>query len=302
MAIDRRSFLKGSLASAVVLGLPALAHAQDAPGTKPANPPEAKPAGATVGLEAPFSFAVVTDPHCAEEPGRGYPAEKYGTHVERFLRCVQKMQEQETKPDFLLITGDVHLWELRKHLDQVPIPMHVIAGNHESGAKKKEMRELFPEDFQVGGKPSDYYSFVHKGVRFVGVCDAGTGGEHVGQLASEDFGPRGQCEWLEGELGKPESHKVVFAHIPPHPRNADENMYMSRNDSVYFTELIRKTQPQIAFFGHLHRPTSEFSVGRTRLVTLRSCAWNSGADPEPLGFLMAEVTAAGIATREIATT
>ena len=89
-----------------------------------------------------FSFAVVADPHCAERPNRydGSP------HTERFLRCVREMEKLSgtDKPDFMLICGDVHLWELEKYFDDISIPMHVIAGNHEGRIRKKEMRELVP--------------------------------------------------------------------------------------------------------------------------------------------------------------
>ena len=290
--MNRRTFLTKSAMSGVAASLSGLAQGPE--GTRERTP-------AAAAKPEPFAFAVVADPHCAEKPGHGWPEAAHGTHMDRFRRCVEEMEQLGTgaKPEFMLIVGDIHLWELRKHLDRVSIPMHLIAGNHETGKRKAEIRELFPQDFSIDGKPSDYYSFTHKGVRFIGVCDAGRGGEHIGQLCSEDFRPRGQCEWLERELQKAEAQKVVFAHIPPHPRNTDLNMYMSRNDSMYFNELVRKTQPTAAFFGHQHRATSEYRIGRTRLVTARSCAWNSAA--APLGFLIVNLTEAGIKTREVIT-
>lgn len=250
-----------------------------------------------------FSFAVVADPHCAEKPR--WELHKYdkrcGNHVERFLKCVSETEalKAEDKPDFILVVGDIHLWELRKHMDRVTIPLHVIAGNHESGARKQEMRELFPQDFQVNGKASDYYSFVHKGCRFIGVCTSGRGGDHVGHLCSEEIRPEGQCEWLERELAQPEARKFIFSHIPPHPEGTDRNSYMSRNDSRFFNALVAKTRPDAMFFGHQHQPTREFLIGRTRTFVLRSSAWNSrGA---PLGFLLVRVTPEGLETREILT-
>lgn len=283
MKIPRRDFLKSSVASATAFGLAPTAKAE-----------EKRQAAFT-----PFSFAVVADPHCAEKPGRDWPASEYGTHIDRFMRCVEEMLKlgPKARPDFMLIVGDIHIWELRKHFDKIAIPMHVIAGNHEGGDRKKELRELFPQDFQIDGKPSDYYSFLHKGARFIGVCDSGRGGDHIGQLCSEDFGPRGQCEWLEKELNRPESLKFVFAHIPPHPQNADQNMFMSRNDSLFFNQLIQRTEPTAGFFGHQHHATSEYSVGNSRMITLRSCAWNFGK--VPLGFMLVDVTPTGIVTREV---
>ena len=259
--------------------------------------------GAESRNPATFSFAVVADPHCAEKPR--WEARKYdnrcGTHVDRFLKCVSAMEllERDDRPDFILVVGDIHLWELRKHVDRVTVPLRVIAGNHESGTRKQEIREFFPQDFQVNGKPSDYYSFVHKGCRFIGVCTSGRGGDHVGHLTSEDIRPAGQCEWLERELAQPEARKFVFSHIPPHPEGRDRNSYMARNDSRFFNALVVKTRPDAMFFGHQHQPTREFMIGQTRTFVVRSCAWNSRS--APLGFLLVKVTPEGLETREILT-
>ncbi len=178
--------------------------------------------------------------------------------------------------------------------------MHLIAGNHESGSERKgELRDCFPQDFLVDGRPADYYSFVHKGVRFIGICTAGCGMDHVGQLCSQDIQPRGQCEWLEGELSQAEVHKIVFAHIPPHPRGADEHLFMARNDARYLNGLVERAQPTAMFFGHQHQNTSEYRIGRTRTFTVRSCAWNF--NDGPLGFMLVQVTARGVETQEVLT-
>ena len=291
MATGRRSFLKFSLASALGAGLRMFGRGRRAAAQQAGGP------GGAVELAEPFAFCVVADPHTSEPPKKGL--ESCGNAVEKFFACVREMEklEGEEKPDFMLIVGDVHLWELRKHLDRVPIPMHVIAGNHDAGGAKREMRDLFPADFKQGGREADYYSFVHKGVRFIGLCNAIA--DHIGHLCSEDIVPRGQCEWLEGELAGPERHKIIFAHIPPEPQGRDLNMFMARNDSRYFNQLLERTQPTAAFFGHQHLATVERKVGRTRSFVLRSCCWNGRR--APIGFMVVRVTPEGISTREIIT-
>jgi hypothetical protein len=206
---------------------------------------------------------------------------------------------ESRRPDFILILGDLHLWGAGDALDRVPFPLHVIAGNHEMGERKAELRARFPVDFQIDGDPSDYYSFVHKGARFIGVCNAGSGGDHVGQLSSSDFGPRGQCEWLESELRRPEATKFVFAHVPPEPDGRDANMYMGRNDSRFFNGLVAQTQPTGLFFGHLHRPTRRYRIGESTVFVVRSCAWNFGG--APLGFLLVETENERIEVEDILT-
>lgn len=287
--MSRRDFLK---TAAVTAGLSILSPRQKLLGESPQPEAATQPTG-------PFSFCVVADPHCSEQPKPGI--EEYGNGVDKFFACLDAIKKLTgpDQPDFVLIAGDVHLWTLKEYLPKIDIPLHVIAGNHESNAaRRKQMRDLFPDDFRINGQPADYYSFVHKGVRFIGLCDAGMG-DHVGQLCSEIIRPSGQCEWLERQLTQGEAQKILFAHIPPDPEGRDRIMCMSRNDSRWFNALIARTQPTALFFGHQHRATVEHKIGRTRSFTLRSCCWNSGK--APLGFLHVRITDQGITTREILT-
>jgi predicted phosphodiesterase len=248
----------------------------------------------------PFTFAVIADPHCAEEPKAGI--EEYGNGVDKLLRCFETIKNlpAEEQPDFALLAGDIHPETLAPHLDKITLPIHSVAGNHEGTPQTRGLlRELFPGDFRTGKDIRDYYSFTHKGVRFIGVCDAGAGGEHVGQFCSELIEPAGQCDWLERELEATGFRKVVFAHIPPALDGGDRNMYMSRNDSRWFLELVRRTVPEMLFFGHLHHAMEEYEIGGTQGVNLRSCCWNF--NQAPIGFMLVHVTTDGMKTREIFT-
>ena len=247
-----------------------------------------------------FCFCVVADPHAAEGPKPGL--EPYGSGVDKFAACVRAIEEMDaaSRPDFLLLLGDIHPEAIKPSLSLLDIPVHVTPGNHESDRETRNLlRAMFPDDFKVDGSASDYYSFVHKGVRFISMCDAGKGGEHVGQFCSENIEPSGQCEWIERELALPEPRKILFAHIPPEPDGADRNMFLSRNDSRWFNALVAERQPLAMFFGHLHLPTREYSVGRTRVFQVRSCCWNF--NNAPIGFLHVRVTGDIIETREILT-
>jgi len=195
--------------------------------------------------------------------------------------------------------GDLHVHAFAGCLDRIAIPIHPIAGNHEATREGRDkLATLFPDCFRVDESPSDYYSFVHKGVRFIGVCDAGSGGDHVGHLTSELIRPLGQCAWLEEQLALPE-RKVLFGHIPPHPDAAEDGMRMSRTTSLWFNALTERCGPEIAFWGHLHRATTTYDVGRTRCVILRSCCWNG--DRSFLGFAHVRVTPRAMIVREIET-
>ncbi len=279
MLIDRRAFLSATAAgvSAVSAGGALAAQVE----------------------ETLFSFCVVADPHCSEEPKAGI--ERYGNGVEKLLACVRAMEALEgpDRPAFMLIAGDLHVDALAGCLDRVTIPIRPIAGNHEATREGRDkLAGLFPDCFRLGEAQSDYYSFVHKGVRFVGVCDAGSGGDHVGHFTSELIRPLGQCAWLEEQLATPE-RKVLFGHIPPHPEAAEDGMRMSRTASLWFNALVEERGPEVMFWGHLHQATATYDVGATRCVILRSCCWNG--DRSCLGFAHVRVTTTGMVLREIET-
>lgn len=259
----------------------------------------ARPVTAQAPAES-FCFCVAADPHCLDGPTKGI--EDLGTGADRFMRCVAAIEQlpAEDRPDFLLVAGDLHVRAFLPLIKDVPIPVHVTAGNHESSPDdRKALREAFPGDFALDGKPSDYYSFVHKNARFISVCDAGLGGEHIGVFCSENIRPRGQCEWIEEQLSMPEPVRILFTHIPTERNGEDQEMHVNRNDSRWFNALVQRTKPTALFFGHLHSPTEEYRIEETRVWQVRSCCWNIGA--APIGFLHVRVDPAGLTVREVIT-
>ena len=246
-----------------------------------------------------FSFAVIADPHCAE-PAH-WRVDELGTHVDRLQRCVDVMDARrgEDRPDFAMLLGDVQWWGMPEAMRQGPIPFHMVAGNHEDMARRAELRAARPGDFQIDGEASDYYHFVHKGVRFIVVCDAGAGGDHVGHLESEAILPHGQCEWLERQFAAPEPCKVLFAHIPPAYDDTTSLFNLARNDSRFLVEQIERGRPLAAFYGHQHLATTHRTIGSTACYTLGSCAWN--LDQSPLSFAIVKVTAGRVDVEQVVT-
>lgn len=240
-----------------------------------------------------FNFALITDAHCAEQAS--WKADPLGTHLDRFHRCIETINAMEEPPDFIMLLGDIHLWAIDDF--QTNIPIHIIAGNHECGERKAEMRARFPEDFNLNGDPSDYYHFIHKGVRFIALCNAGQGGDHIGHLCSEDINPRGQSTWLHAQAHEAEDTKIIFAHTPPAIDGVQGPCDMGLNDSLFFTNLLKETNITAAFFGHKHLPRCEFVVGNTSCHTLSSCAWNH--HDSPLSFCIATVDNGSVDIKEI---
>jgi Icc-related predicted phosphoesterase len=258
-----------------------------------------RPAPAAAAAE-PFCFCVATDPHCNESPARDLA--QLGTGPDRLMRVFERMAAlpEADRPDFLLIAGDLQMKGFLPLVPRFTVPVHVTAGNHESSADdRKQLRAAFPGDFTRNGAPTDYYSFVHKGVRFVSPCSAGFGGEHIGTFASENIQPRGQYDWLDAELTAPEPRKILFTHIPTERDGADREMHIARNDARWFNDLVRRTKPEAVFFGHLHQPTTTYRLGATDVWQVRSCCWNFNA--APVGFLHVRVGPSGLDVREILT-
>jgi hypothetical protein len=243
-----------------------------------------------------FVFAIVSDAHASEAPREGRPG-----GVGSLQRCLASIAEQpsEWQPEFLFLLGDLHPWAFADGLPEAPFPYHATAGNHEHGERRQQLRDLLPADFARDGAPADYYAFVHEGVRFVAMCDAGAGGDHVGHLCSQAIQPPGQMDWLSGQLHEPEPTKIVFTHIPPHPDCAEDHMSLAPNDARWLRDLFDETRPAALFCGHQHRPTREERFGETPLFVLRSAAWNF--DDVPTGYALVRVDDGAVEVRDVLT-
>ncbi len=242
-----------------------------------------------------FAFCVVADARCSEPTHKDY-ADR-GDGVAKFESLARKITALTgaDRPDFVLFVGDLQVEVVLDQLKALPVPAHAIAGETRVLQAQKDVRyKAFLDDFEAGGKRSDYYSFVHKGVRFVGISDCGYYNT-TGVLCSERIKPRGQCEWFERELAKPEKRKIIFGHIPPHPTADDVDMYLTPRDALFVNDLVRKHRPVAMFFGHHQKKTRYEMIGDTPSIVVASSSVNK--DKSPLGFLLVHVTRAGVKTK-----
>ena len=249
-------------------------------------------AGAALAQQAgeSYSFVVVADPHLRENRA-GEP-----TGEEKFRRVLTAIRTLEPAPEFMLLLGDVHPNVLERLLPESPLPIHPVAGNHESRKDRELLRRLFPDDF--GNR--DFYSFAHRGDLYVGLCDAAHV-DHVGHFESESIKPSvGQCEWVAARLAaRGEFRRVVlFAHIPPEPVPKPNGMCLGQNDARWLHALVREKRPTALFFGHLHR-RAWFDIDGVPVYGMRSCNWNSAK--EPVGFGHVTTTPEGLAVRFVET-
>jgi predicted phosphodiesterase len=270
--VTRRDFL-GTVGSAVALA-----------GTQPLL------ASAAQGETPLFSFVIDADPHASiDRDGERTGREKFGNVLEKVGRL-------SPKPDFMLILGDVHGDALKDVLTGTGfnLPIHVVFGNADDKASRASLRRMFPQDFAE----TDYYSFTHKGCKFIGVCDA-IPGDHVGHLSSEFYRGLQQCSRLEEQLAegnKSFDHTFAFAHIPLHPQGEEANYYLAVNDQRFLKHLVLKHEPTALFFGHLHR-LEQFAIGKTEVFSVHGSNWTNTLVPppyDPIGFNVAHVYKDGV--------
>jgi predicted phosphodiesterase len=213
-----------------------------------------------------FSFIVCSDPHLSDNQ-KGQP-----TGVEKFGMLLKQIQSQKHQPDFIFITGDIHVPAFQQMMTQLKptIPIHVTPGNHEKQADRETLDRIFPNDF----KGRDFYAFEHKGCTFIAMCDASANGDHVGHLESEGLRGEGQTDWLKSQLAQAHGSTFLFAHIPMNPQGkADGKMFLATNDQKYLKELIHAYKPAGVFFGHLHQ-RKEFKIDQTPVFVSPSVNWN----------------------------
>lgn len=255
-----------------------------------------------------FTFCVIADPHSAEPAHHekievGHPW--HGDGVEKFWNVIEAVNalQGNDQPDFVLIVGDIHANAVCDLFSRFSCPVHVIAGNHDTlpVGTREYLRSLFPEDFQVNGKESDYYSFVHKGVRFIGTCDADN--THTGTLSSPFIHPEGQREWIQRQLEIPSERKVIFGHVPTDPTGEGRVMYVNGDDSQFLNDLVVRHRPVAMFFGHQHRATRKVMIGKTPSYTVAASSWifPAGSSDAAIGFLKVRLSGDQVQTEFIQT-
>lgn len=233
------------------------------------EPAESAPVGsapiATQTSAKPFAFVQLCDPQIAKKSLR--------TDTENLIQAARQIQALEPRPAFVLICGDlvdVHSTATQAALDQglaaFEIPVHVVPGNHDVIAPVRASSLKFFRKRHG----SDTFSFVHEGVRFVGVNnqfwfpqvrarDGALLGEATPAMIEEG---RLHDDWLETQLreakqmGQP---SFVMGHYPLFLETPEDKVYfrgLMRNTPLpkrkSVLELFRKTGVVAYLSGHVH--------------------------------------------------
>lgn len=230
-------------------------------------------------------IAQISDTHIAEK-GRLL----YGrVDTAGFLaRAVQHLLALAPQPDVVLATGDLvdagrpeEYQHLRELLAPLPMPVHLIPGNHD---RREALVSQFPDHRYL--PRAGFIQYVVEGypVRLIAL-DTLIPGQDGGLICAD------RLAWLESRLAEaPERPTVIFMHHPPFVTGIHRMDGMGLSGAEALADVVRR-HPQVerVLCGHLHRPIQVRWAG-TMASTAPSTAhqvWlDLRDDGAPLGFTL----------------
>lgn len=213
----------------------------------------------------------------------------------------------EPSPDCVLITGDLadhgqpeEYEALREILAGVPVPVHLMAGNHDD---RGALLQAFARTAYLGGGERARYRVDYPEATLV-VLDSLDPGRGGGRLGTD------QLAWLDQELSRrPAVSTFVGVHHPPVAVGIPFLDSIGLDDGPAFAEVVR-AHPQVVrvLAGHVHRPVTAAFAGTiltTAPSTYRQSSLTMLADrpigylAEPTGFLLHWLTDSGCVTHTV---
>jgi len=190
---------------------------------------------------------------------------------------IDKINALPQEPDFIIHTGDLsHTSKAGEYdtLDQVlksakPKQVFFVPGEHDTSIDDgKQYLERYGKDAKGRG----WYSFNHKDVHFVGLCNVAAL-EGLGKLGTD------QLEWLEADLKtQPASRPVVvFAHIPLW--SVYPEWGWGTEDSAQALGYLKRFGSVTVLNGHIHQVMQK-TEGNVMFHTAMSTAFPQAA-PAP---------------------
>ncbi|MBX2924411.1 MAG: metallophosphoesterase [Chitinophagaceae bacterium] len=225
------------------------------------------------GQDSPvFRFVQINDLHIQNDRSRYVSASSnrvgptYKGANDRAFWLLQSLKNDAffNGIDFVLGIGDlVHgqqLEAIKYDLDffathfykDFPVPLYPAIGNHE--IVQREGDPVYEAPYkELFGKDKVNYSFLHKGVHFIVINNAGS--HSVNDKEILNF----RLASLERMLNEhPDKPKIVCCHIPLIPIRQNEVLAKSFGFSSYFTketellDLVEKYKVLAVLSGHLH--------------------------------------------------
>lgn len=234
--------------------------------------------------ERPLLVVQLSDPHLGAEWGEGDPVAKLAAAIESVRRL-------RPRPDAVIVTGDLadhasddEYERVRKLLDTLAAPVHVLPGNHD---RRAAMRRHFDLPGS-GDEPVQYVARLDR-LRLI-MLDTTIPGEDAGALDAE------RLDWLDRELAAaPDVPTVIAMHHPPFLTGVpawDELALRDADRSTLARLLERHPQTRRIVAGHLHR-TITAGLAHVPVLAIPSTYVQLGLDfdaselklvDEPAGF------------------
>lgn len=232
-------------------------------------------------------IAQLSDPHLVDGPLGAEPATRLHAALGRVLGL-------EPRPDCVVITGDLtehagprDYQALAAVLAGFPLPLHLVAGNHDSPA---ELSRAFGGTGYLGGGASTRYAVSYPEATLV-VLDSSRPGIAAGESGDE------QLAWLDKTLaGCANRPALVCLHHPPVRVGIPFFDAMNLIDRQALAEVLARHRHVVRVLaGHVHRPITAPFAGTTVTVApstyrqselrLRDVPGMRSVD-EPTGFLL----------------
>jgi 3',5'-cyclic-AMP phosphodiesterase len=249
---------------------------------------------------AATALAQLSDPHV--DVGRGDTAA-----AKALAAAVRGVLDLRPRPDAVLVSGDLvntagarQYERVRELLAPLPMPVYVMAGNHDDRDALREYFALAGGSTGAVGRPFRY-SLRVGGLRLI-VCDSTIPGHEEGSFDAE------RREWLARELSAdPETPTIVALHHPPLLTGmpAFDEIGLPESDRLALGGLLAES-PQVVrvVCGHIHRAIFD-TVGGRGVVVCPSTHLQSALEigttelrltTEPPGFAVHASTDAGLAS------
>lgn len=183
-----------------------------------------------LALSQTFRFALVTDTHVGG-----------GTGLEDLNLTVEDLN-QSTNIDFVIFSGDVtefgsdeELKAAKAVLDRLNLPWYAIPGNHDTNWSESggnSFRTVFG---------SETFSFIHKGLLFIGTNSGPNMRMSPGQV------PRENLVWLDSVLAANAKDRIPIIYINHYPQDSSLNNWFDAIDRLKLHNV------QLALCGHGHQ-------------------------------------------------
>lgn len=197
-----------------------------------------------------MSFIQITDTHFVPEGETLYDM----SPEQRLIKGVQQINDRREVANFLIATGDLaHHGEeaayqsLKKVLDRLQMPYHLLMGNHDSRAP---FLKTFRDTPVIQG---GFIQFVLQTRHSTLLCLDSLNdvpGDHIGMLCDI------RLKWLADEISKipVDRHFILAAHHPFFKIGVPSMDQLMLRDSEALLEVLQVRKPDLFLFGHVHRP------------------------------------------------